>query len=942
MELRILSLNCHGFKSSIDEIKTLCDSHDIILLQETMLMPHDLHKVKKVHKDFYGDAISAVNDEEGIHIGRPPGGLAILWRKSLNLDVAIKKYDDPRLMGMNIKTELEQIFVLNVYMPVDHRDNLDDFQYYMYLIHTLFRESNTTKNYAVGDFNANIRKPSCFGEEITDFCKDKSYVLSDKLLLPSDTFTYYSVQHDTVSWLDHIMTSVDGHCIMSNINVMYDVMTSDHFPLLFSITIDGDLMHATDTESVGDECGNDSNGLYRIDWSKVKLETQIRYYEITDALLSNVKVPSSVLNCNDINCIDVKHRQDIAQFYDDICNCLKCASDQAIPGKARSNFTPMPGWNEHLRGIYKESQDAFHMWRINGKPRQGQIFESMKVARSRFKYARRAVARNEESLRADALAHSLDNGDCKSFWKEVKRISTGSVPLPNKVDDACGSVAITDMWKNHYCNLFNSVKNDSYKGEIEMYISRVSDDQLSYFNCIEVRDAISDLPKNKSPGHDGLMSEHLQKASGRLAVLLSLNFSFILRHGYLPDRLMMTLLSPILKSKNGAITDKSNYRPIALATVCTKVLEICLLTRFDSFICTTDNQFAYKKGHATDLCVYLLKESISYYVKHSSLVYVCLLDASKAFDKLNHWILFKRLKDRGCPGYLVRVLVYWYQKQQICVKWGTRISEPFGVNNGIKQGGILSPKLFNVYVDYLSQKLNDVNAGCCIGKVKINHLYYADDLCLICPSIHGLSLLIDTCVEFAKKNDIVFNEKKTECLFFKPVKRQVSPVENIEMNGKSIELSCDAKYLGHILSCNRSDNLDIGRQLKSLYSRCNMLIRTFSACNSEVKCNLFVSYCSSLYTSQLWCNYTKKQIGRLKVAYNNVLRRLLGYSYRDSASAMFVQNRVDGFDARLRKIIYGFRKRVHESENKYISAFVKSHVWAESDLNKHWDNVLYL
>ncbi len=127
----------------------------------------------------------------------------------------------------------------------------------------------------------------------------------------------------------------------------------------------------------------------------------------------------------------------------------------------------------------------------------------------------------------------------------------------------------------------------------------------------------------------------------------------------------------------------------------------CLVSRLESFLYTNDNQFAYKREHSTDMCIYLLKEAIRFYTKHCSPVYACFLDASKAFDKLNQWILFKKYKQCGCPVYLVNVLVYWYQKQNLCVKWGNYLSDTFSVSNGIKQRGILSPILFNTYVDDL-------------------------------------------------------------------------------------------------------------------------------------------------------------------------------------------------------------------------------------------------
>ena len=145
------------------------------------------------------------------------------------------------------------------------------------------------------------------------------------------------------------------------------------------------------------------------------------------------------------------------------------------------------------------------------------------------------------------------------------------------------------------------------------------------------------INRNTAPGYDGLMSEHFQFASHRVKIELAIVLQAFMRHGFLPDSLMLTMIVPIMKSKNGDITSKGNYRPIAIATVISKILEMCIQKRLQEYLWTTDNQFAYKKGHSTDMCVFILKEMIRFYRKHRTPVYVCFLDASKAFDCVNHW-----------------------------------------------------------------------------------------------------------------------------------------------------------------------------------------------------------------------------------------------------------------------------------------------------------------
>ena len=127
-----------------------------------------------------------------------------------------------------------------------------------------------------------------------------------------------------------------------------------------------------------------------------------------------------------------------------------------------------------------------------------------------------------------------------------------------------------------------------------------------------------------------------------------------------------------------------------------------------------------------------------------------MLDASKAFDRVNFWLLFEKLLSRNVPLFIVRILVMWYTHQKKCIRWGNAISPSFTASNGVKQGGIISPILFNVYMDWLSLLLNSSNIG---GQIEhstfLNHLCYADDLCLISLSSAGMQKLLNLCSQYA-------------------------------------------------------------------------------------------------------------------------------------------------------------------------------------------------
>ncbi len=210
----------------------------------------------------------------------------------------------------------------------------------------------------------------------------------------------------------------------------------------------------------------------------------------------------------------------------------------------------------------------------------------------------------------------------------------------------------------------------------------------------DISAAISDLKRGKSVGHDLLAAEHFIHANFILHVLLSLLFTSFMTHGHLPDDIMKTIIVPLIKNKMGDLSDKNNYRPIALVTAVSKVLEIVILNRIECYIDTGCNQFGFKKKHATDICIYSLKNTIRYYKEHNSPVFTCFLDASRAFDRVNYWCLFSKLLKRNVPVLIVRLICFWYNTQQFCVKWDNATSKYFNTTNGVRQGGILSPKFF--------------------------------------------------------------------------------------------------------------------------------------------------------------------------------------------------------------------------------------------------------
>ena len=116
-------------------------------------------------------------------------------------------------------------------------------------------------------------------------------------------------------------------------------------------------------------------------------------------------------------------------------------------------------------------------------------------------------------------------------------------------------------------------------------------------------------------------------------------------------------------------------------------------------------------------------DPVNYYVNNGSRVFCGFLDASKAFDRVVHAGLFLKPIQRKIPLIFLDLVITWYSCLFCRVKWGDSYSEWFLVTAGVRQGGILSPYLFNVYMDDLSLRLKKHYAGCTIANNIINHLF---------------------------------------------------------------------------------------------------------------------------------------------------------------------------------------------------------------------------
>lgn len=909
---KLVSFNCKCVRRSIECIRRLCCTADIIALQETWLLPHDIPFLGTINDSFSFTGKSAVDTSAGILRGRPYGGVALLWRKAVFPAVSVIQCNSVRLIAIKIVDQDRSILVFSVYMPTDSNDNLPEFTDCLSEMCSIIENNNIETVYILGDFNAHPGE--LFSNELRDFCCEQSWSCIDMDMLSSDAFTFVSDAYGCRRWLDHCLVTSAARASVRAVTVLYDTYFSDHYPLQIECDINR-ICQKTITVTHNSVCST-------IVWGD-RSSNQIELYtNLCNTKLRDLDFPQEFHSCADKMCNDDSHKLILRNLYLDIVNILSEAATSSYINK-HDKRRSVPGWNKYVSEAHREARLCFQMWLWYGKPKTGRIYHEMCESRKIFKSKLKFCQDNEQQIKMNIIAEQHKNKQFGKFWKSTKKLNP-RLGLP---------VSVSGLHDPHdIANAFQqSFKVDPPPvppAVSQMLETGAQGDKVKLrFHAKEISDVISNMSRGKSPGHDSLSIEHLKYAGIHLPRVLALFVNLSLSHSYLPEELMRTLVVPIIKNKTGDPSDLSNYRPISLATIIAKVLDSLLDKQLEKNIHLHDAQFGFRPNLSTESAIYCLKQTVHYYTARNTPVYACYLDLSKAFDLVNYDVLWSKLHNvEGLPSEFIWLLKYWYSNQENTVRWAGTLSEVYRLQCGVRQGGLSSPRLFNLYINGLIEELSGTGFGCSIDGTCINNISYADDMVLLSPSVRALRSLLNICEAYSEAHGLRYNAKKSEFMIFKAGKKQYrAPV--ITLCGTPLQQVSKFKYLGHWVTDDSSDNMDIERERRALSVRCNMLARRFARCTRDVKITLFKSYCQTLYTCGLWVNYTHRAYSALRVQYNNTFRGMLGLPRWCSASAMFAEARTQDFFAVMRMRCASLLCRIRISSNVLLKT-----------LSERWDS----
>ena len=288
------------------------------------------------------------------------------------------------------------------------------------------------------------------------------------------------------------------------------------------------------------------------------------------------------------------------------------------------------------------------------------------------------------------------------------------------------------------------------------------------------------------------------------------------------------------------------------------------------------------------------------------------MDASKAFDRLVHAGLFTKLLRQKVPLIFVNIIIMWYSDLQCRVRWGEAISNWFCIKAGVRQGGVLSPIFYCLYIDELVDILTAMGIGCHVRDVFLSILLYADDMALTAPSLKGLQSLLDATEQYCKTWDILLNAKKSKNMFFG---KKHSPT-SLQLSGKDIDWVQSWSYLGVTLKSHTSFNCCIDEKVKCFYRCANGLLRIEGRSNETVMLQLMETHCLPILTYAIDSIHIadRDERRRLRVAYNSIYRKIFGYRTWESVTelqhALQRPTWEELIDARRTK----FRERVSQNE----------------------------
>ena len=578
----------------------------------------------------------------------------------------------------------------------------------------------------------------------------------------------------------------------------------------------------------------------------------------------------------------------------------KTHKEACKPDKARKGFL----WFD------RECRSARHLFRkscaqVRLNPFNRTLLNDFKILRNRYKKLLNKKKRFHTMDILDKL-ENLEESNPTAFWKLFDK-------LKEKRQNPNDQIA-TEEWIKLFSSQMNG-DNTIDRDRLELLNDFVETNKDKIFNKLnfsitndEISSAIRKLKRGKACGPDLILNEMLKAGQHFLLPTIHKLFNKILLNAEFPSSWRTNFLTPL--HKKGNASDPANYRGIAVGSHLGKLFCSILHDRLAKFSEEQDiipkNQIGFKKRSRPADHILTLKTLIEKYATGSKkYLYSCFVDFKSAFDSISREALIYKLLTADIGGNFLKIIQSMYKPNgvKLSIKVNNRASLPFVTSVGVKQGCILSPLLFNLYIRDITDKFNKDCHPVLLHDTALNCLMYADDLVLLSHSAKGLQNCLDSLEAFCKEWGLRINLQKTKVIIFNKTGQKIKK-HRFHINGEEIEITDSYCYLGVLftisgkfrLACERLcdqaskalfmlKQLDVRKNITVALKLFNSLIRPILFYGSEVwgpyyslgmsEDNL-VSKCDTLPAEKMFIKFCKYLLGVRQNATNHAVRGELG------------------------------------------------------------------
>jgi hypothetical protein len=451
----------------------------------------------------------------------------------------------------------------------------------------------------------------------------------------------------------------------------------------------------------------------------------------------------------------------------------------------------------------------------------------------------------------------------------------------------------------------------------------LSPQNVTPFTELEIAVSVRKLKRNKASDSFGLTSEHLIMAQCDLTPIMTMLFNAMLKCKLVPTIFKIGLLLPLIK-KLKSKRFPTNYRGITIISVIGKLLEFVMLLRIINIF--TDSQARLQRGFTEKIApLYaglILCEVIHEYEEEMVDLTVVMLDAEKAFDRVWHDGLFRKLYNLGMPLSFWSIMREWYRGFNSQVRWLGHFSCPFEVQQGTIQGGGLSPHVFKIDMNDQLVEVQNRHLGATIGTINCAVPTCADDVAVICPtsSTDG-DLILDIVACHAKRDRRGIQNSKSAQLYYHNTNQNPMNTQ-LYYDKDPLPIKDTATHIGILqgpiadLNRHRVDK-SIATATKTLYGLFGAGLHGKNGFNPSLSADIWHKYILSslLFGAELWM-LDPLNLERLEVFQRQKLRQLQGLPPRTASAACLGLLGIWPIEAEIDRRVLGLFRNIIDNESQ--------------------------